>query len=81
MKQQPLFNDSQFKFEGNPKLSVGKGPDGKHCRDCANLRKKDYHCKAYYKCVLIGNSNGPGTDIRLKWPACYYFKQDEKPKE
>jgi hypothetical protein len=77
MQQRDLFNDDKLKYaEGiNPKLSMGKGPTGKYCRDCDNKRKKNYHDKTYYKCTLVGDTNGAGTDIRLKWPACFYFKE------
>ena len=78
MIQETLFNEDRFKYSErlNPKISTGKGPVGKYCKDCDNCRRKEYHNKVYYKCKLLGNSNGAGTDIRLKWPACYYFKQD-----
>ena len=77
MEQSTLFDDEKFKYaEGlNPKYSIGRGPKGMCCRDCDNLRRKEYHDKTYYKCFLIGDTNGTGTDIRLKWPACFYFKE------
>lgn len=26
--------------------------------------------RTYYKCMLMPVTNGPGSDIRLSWPAC-----------
>lgn len=40
------------------------------CGSCANCYTKHFHGKTYVKCALLGNTNGPGTDIRRKWPAC-----------
>jgi hypothetical protein len=48
----------------------GKGT----CGECA-------HCVRhgrYIKCELNA-TNGPGTDIRLKWPACISFSESGSP--
>ena len=86
MEQTGLFNSDKYEYRPESAVQIsrrskaeqvrsrGSGTDGKTCRDCDNLIKKEYHDKIYYKCELIGNSNGTGTDIRLKWAACYYFK-------
>ena len=50
--------------------------NGKTCKDCSNCKATGKrHTHNYYKCLLKGNSRGPGTDLRLKWPACIYFKE------
>ena len=50
---------------------IGSGPEGETCKTCRYATRVDYHDKRYYKCDLIEQwTHGPGTDIRLKWPAC-----------
>lgn len=54
----------------NPMLAVyGVGPVDAQCRDCMHLRVKEWAGR-YFKCLLRGDTNGPGTDHRLRWPAC-----------
>ena len=48
----------------------GTGAQGESCRTCKNLSVKHYGATNYYKCALMNDTNGPGTDIRLKSPAC-----------
>jgi len=61
----------------NPMIrSVGNGPEGKRCKTCAFLIRKSYS-KTYYKCQFRGNTNGPGTDHKVNWPACSRYKEDE----
>lgn len=49
----------------------GTGPAGETCRSC---RHTDYvqYAKRFWKCARRSASwtHGPGTDIRLKSPAC-----------
>ena len=62
---------------GNPCIEAfGVGPDGKNCKDCKKFFKKVAGERSYYKCRLRGNTNGAGTDHRLKYPACGMFKED-----
>jgi hypothetical protein len=44
-----------------------------HCRDCANA----FRHSRYWKCQHVPMTFGPGTDLRLKWPACELFKPKE----
>ena len=55
----------------------GKGPGGKHCKDCAYLKARQFAGK-YYKCVLTRMTRGPATDWRVNWPACGAFKPGEE---
>lgn len=50
----------------------GSGPVGETCGTCANCYASHYNRKTYYKCEVIRHrwTNGPGTDIRKKSPAC-----------
>ncbi|TXK52354.1 hypothetical protein FVR03_01170 [Pontibacter qinzhouensis] len=63
--------------KGNPLLkSFGKGPEGERCKNCKHIYRKQY-AGTYYKCELRGNTNGPGTDHRVNWPACGKFEKGE----
>lgn len=53
----------------------GSGPEGRTCGDCAHLRTKTFGRRSYFKCGMRRNTNGPGTDIRKKWPACQAWEQ------
>lgn len=56
--------------KSNPMLAIyGAGPSDKHCAGCEHLFVKFWAGK-YYKCALRGNTNGAGTDHRVRWPAC-----------
>jgi hypothetical protein len=48
--------------------------EGKACRQCQNCQKKHYYAKAYV-CGLMKRQTGPGTDWRVKWPACGKFQE------
>lgn len=52
----------------------GSGPEGKRCKHCAHIYRKEF-AKNYYKCDLRGDTNGPGTDHRVNWPACGKFEE------
>jgi hypothetical protein len=49
----------------------GTGPSGERCGTCVHALRHVYHDRAYWKCELVRQSSGPGTDIRLKSPACW----------
>jgi len=54
----------------------GLGPLGETCRSCAHSYVVQY-AKRYWKCDLVKRTAGPGTDIRLKSPACRRWEKDE----
>lgn len=57
----------------NPMIrAVGPGPSGERCKNCKYIIRKSFS-KIYYKCQWRGDSNGPGTDHRINWPACSKF--------
>lgn len=63
-------------FKENPCLALyGAGPEGKRCQTCRFL----YYHKAsqrWYKCELRGEpTRGPGTDHRVRWPACAHYEE------
>lgn len=53
----------------------GKGPEGKHCKDCEFFSGTGNAGK-YKKCGKQAMSHGPGTDIRGKDEACRLFQED-----
>lgn len=48
----------------------GTGPAGETCKGCANATSRGHNGRTYWKCALVQPTHGPGTDIRLKTPAC-----------
>jgi len=54
--------------------AYGPGPEGKRCKECAKLYTKHWN-RRYYKCPYHGDTNGPGTDHRVNWPACAKFEE------
>jgi hypothetical protein len=53
--------------------TYGLGPDGELCKNCRLFMR---HNLRYFKCLLRGCTNGPGTDHRANWPACKRFVKD-----
>lgn len=68
-------NEITIPKKGNPMLRNGYGPEGKKCKHCTHLIRKDFHSKVYYKCFYRGDTNGAGTDHRVNWPACKLFEE------
>jgi hypothetical protein len=61
-------------YDKNPMVRCyGYGPEGKKCKDCAELYQKQVINK-YYKCRKRGDDGSANTDQRLGWNACKYFK-------
>lgn len=46
------------------------------CGTCANLCVREFS-RRYFKCKACRCSASPATDVRLKWPACIYWKPKE----
>lgn len=50
------------------------------CGTCAHLLTTGESHRRYFKCGLVANTAGPGTDIRKSWPACHrYDPESETP--
>jgi hypothetical protein len=61
-------------YAGQP----GRGPAGETCKSCAHCYLQVTRAgKRFYKCDLITATAGPGTDIRLKSPACQFWEGRE----
>lgn len=56
----------------------GPGPTKAICKHCNLLLSSYGHtAKTYYKCTLSKMTHGPGTDWRVRWPACGAFETKE----
>jgi len=55
----------------------GRGPAGETCGSCGHCLRVPYNAKHYYKCALMRPfwTRAAGTDIRLKWAACEYWRE------
>lgn len=56
---------------------IGSGPRGETCGTCKHAYSRNGGRRNYWKCDLVKATGGPGSDIRLKWPACSRFDQKE----
>ena len=48
----------------------GSGPAGETCRTCKHSYRRDGSRRNFWKCQLIKATKGPGSDIRVRSPAC-----------
>lgn len=48
----------------------GTDPQGRKCKDCANLVRVQPSDRHYWKCTQYGVSCGESTDWRVGYPAC-----------
>jgi len=78
--QLDMLGGPPAKFVKNPvhgyAARPGSGPAGESCRTCACSYSKALG-KNYWKCSLVKATGGPGTDIRLKSPACSQWRRKE----
>ena len=53
----------------------GEGPEGETCKTCRHATYVQMS-KRYHKCALTRHTwtGGPGSDIRLKDPACQFWE-------
>lgn len=70
---------SELLIDAHPKTNpcvrvFGEGPAGETCANCAGLEKW-HSSRVFYKCTWRPYSRGPGTDHRLRWPACSRFSR------
>lgn len=54
----------------HPATKMPLADNGETCGSCGNSEPVNYHTRRYWKCRLMPDTRGPGSDIRLKWPAC-----------
>ena len=53
----------------------GTGPAGKLCKHCRHFSRIEHHDKKYFKCAMVTETRGPGSDIRASSPACAGFQE------
>jgi hypothetical protein len=70
-EMQTWMDDQAKKPEAlNPCVrAFGRGPEGEICKTCRHLFCHATN-KLFYKCDLRAFTNGPGSDHRVRWPAC-----------
>ena len=71
-----LEAEKKFSKEQQPnKMVRAFGPrEGKHCKDCRLLIRKVLRSgRVFFKCTLVGDTGGPGTDFKANWDACAKF--------
>ena len=58
--------------KGGHYAAPGTGPEGESCGTCRYAVRRKLSSKSVYKCELARRcwTHGPGSDIRLKDPAC-----------
>lgn len=62
VKARPRSKYQQWKLENNYRKADN---DNKRCKNCKNRFITHSGAKVYYKCILLGMSSSPATDIRL----------------
>jgi hypothetical protein len=57
----------------------GAGPQGETCKTCRHKRDLGSTARTYWKCELMRAhwTGGPGTDIRMRSPACRRWEKAE----
>ena len=56
----------------HPATGLPLADNGETCATCVHHRPGRFH-----KCLLAGVTHGPGTDIRVSWPACQRWEDDD----
>lgn len=56
-------------------VAFGPGPEGRTCGECSHLFARGDTAGRYYKCDLRVITGGPGSDHRVRWPACARFEE------
>jgi hypothetical protein len=80
---EPLSADRRRTIANNRRLAGGIHPvtrlplanNGESCGTCSNLNREQHNSRSYFKCGLVLSTSGPGTDIRLRWPACNLWSE------
>ncbi len=54
----------------------GAAPDGVQCKKCVHFWRVKRHTKVYRKCLLYGDTRGPGTDWLASWSGCGKYDDD-----
>lgn len=76
--QQAWLLEAERKFykehQPNPCVRAYGERAGRTCKECRLLLRKVLRSgKVFFKCALVGDTSGPGTDFRAGWQACAKF--------
>jgi hypothetical protein len=57
----------------------GTGPAGETCGSCEHKGSTGSTARVYWKCRLMRHhwTGGPGTDIRMRSPACKHWEKEK----
>lgn len=66
---------AMLKMGVHPATRVNIADGVETCGSCAHLVVRSRN-RTYFKCGLMPETHGPGTDIRKKWPACTEWKEN-----
>lgn len=74
--QRDAFRRLRLKHEARPTHILAA--NGRTCGTCRHATRISYG-KSFYKCELARDkwTHGPGTDIRLKDPACSFYVEND----
>lgn len=66
---------------GRKLLVAPEGVPPLTCGDCAHHVRNGGHARTYHKCARTpgGLTHGPGSDVRVSWPACDLFTTTTDP--
>lgn len=81
-----LSRDRRLSLARARSLAAGRHPttkralvdDARTCRDCPHLWSHSRN-RTYWKCGKVEATGGPGSDVRLSWPACVRIDEPEDP--
>jgi len=78
LQDEPFSNNrTREDFTNKSKMvrAIGRGEEGKYCKDCIFFIRKNFHDKTYFKCEKSRDSNCSASDIRASWDACALFQE------
>ena len=70
-----FFGQELVPMERNPLILRYGRTEGKKCKECKHLVSHK-RSRRWYKCLMRGVSNGPGTDHGCTWNACGLYEED-----
>lgn len=60
----------------HPVAGVALLREGGHtCGDCSHAMQTSGGARWFWKCDTMPRTGGPGTDLRVSWPACVRFEE------
>ena len=60
----------------HPATGLPLADSGETCGTCVHHLVR-HRGSRWHKCELAGVTHGPGTDIRVSWPACQRWEPDD----